>query len=339
MKRERKYNSLKKCLLLCILIFCTVLFSGVPASAEVRNEIGWWRELGSSIAPTDTKAIQIEVGEQFNLGYYFMDFTFDNVKYTVAYRYGTELNLTYKSSEPAVAAVGARSGIVKGRKAGKSQISFTYKGKNYTCFVTVKKKNALKVGTVYKKLNQAAKGLAKYEGKKITSGNVAALARKDVAYQNELNKFSQNPKQYPVYGMVGTKLVNPYDRICAELSASVGQYIEKHMPEFVIAKASGKADSDEITVQLKKAPTERDVCFEQWSKALAGQESPSPTTVELEVSVSGDADCTGICTIEEGSKTATVQLRDWDGNEVYLQKGGVYKISIEGGKAKQFKAK
>ena len=100
--------------------------------------------------------------------------------------------ITYKfrSSHKKVFAV-SKKGIIKAKKAGKTKISIKYKGKTYSCTLTVKKKGKLIKGK-YLKLYNKYKAMKKYARTKVTASNFSKIKKAFTAYETLLRKYCKD---------------------------------------------------------------------------------------------------------------------------------------------------
>ncbi|MDY3919859.1 MAG: hypothetical protein SOZ59_12835 [Candidatus Limivivens sp.] len=331
---------------LLLLTLCLIPSPG-ETQAAAKTAIGWWTEIGSTPKVQTSRTIQIEAGQKFYLGYYFISQKMTDMGPVGSN--GNDLNLTYTSSKPSVAAVGKKTGYVITKKAGTTKITVTYKKKKYYCTLKVSKKGALGMTTTFKKLNSAANALAKEEKTRVTSGNIVSLCKK---YANYWNQRALIKKELN-YGFLGSsnKLVIPSEESAEYTCGNITSYIYAHDPAFAfkITRASGKAGSGSISVQLNKKPAIQQIYMLQIAPVFDTEQrinlSSTRATIDIiQVSCIGyvgddesnedtwsftSSNYQGICTIKRGSTSASIShLQDDDGNPVTLKKDYEYRVSF-----------
>ncbi len=168
-------------LLLTFLIALSLL--SAPAFAASSKLAAKWITTNKQ-----TCKLQVEEGQSFGIDQYLAS---TQTEGTGDAAYFIPITGKWRSSNKKVATVNKKTGLVKAKKAGKTKISIKYKGKTYSCTLTVKKKGKLIKGK-YLKLYNKYKAMKKYARTKVTASNFSKIKKAFTAYETLLSKYCKD---------------------------------------------------------------------------------------------------------------------------------------------------
>ncbi|MCC8045115.1 MAG: Ig-like domain-containing protein [Clostridiales bacterium] len=338
-----KVTKSTKSQLLCVFavlffaITLSVLFA-VPARAADAKAIGWVFNCDGYGPYNTTDTLKVEAGQTFYAGDLFGQLMSGDGSY--AFTSGSDLSITYKSSNTSVATVGKSSGYVKALKKGTTKITAKYKGVTYT--LTLKVVNAGTIGTTGKfaTLAKTSKALAKYYDVKITSKNFTTIMKKVIAFYNA--ELEWNEKYDFNYGVLTSyttgastgKLAIPYYQRAYSVYTAMYSYAENKsvLQNLKLSSIKASAGGTTITINLKKAVTAQQVYIIQMLYGYGKKWSTSPSSATFEanqvsrstsvtdVEYSGYPIYYGVCKVKKNSKVLTIT--------VYKEYGSTKKVKL-----------
>lgn len=352
MKKPKKLLSLLLTLSILLSPALVTDAKAVPASLTTQNSylVDYYKDVvwitgGSAVINTD-KIIMVEQNQTFNIG----DFAHVDDRGDI----GSGSNfkaVSYSSSNKSVASVNSK-GFVKTKKTGKTTLTLRYKGAKHRFKIKVVKAGRFGNSEAIQAAREASRILQANMPTKVTTANGYKCLQIIEEYEDKVDKYADEIITWDGFLMgeakdIGElayassyKLAVPQMARWGYLINMFGQYADKYSPTSAkctkkLKIASISANTEEITVRLKNAPTKAHILATNFSDRFYN-ESINEKTVKFSVRVYDEVakkDCIARATMTKGSKIIKIRIGKYvyqDGDYVYtdkkLKKGHKYTL-------------
>ncbi|MBO5302543.1 MAG: Ig-like domain-containing protein [Lachnospiraceae bacterium] len=328
---------------LTIMLVLPAIVSMLPmtateVSAASNVSVSWYDFPGYG-----KSTIQVENGQEFNLGYYVSIYDGNNYGSAAMFK-----KVTYSSSKKAVAAIDSK-GVFKAKKEGTTTITVKYKGRKLTCKFEVVKAGAFGESEAITALREASEKLMADMPSKITVANGFKYLQLKEDFFDSVSKYSTDVNnrgfiQEPVksgnytYYKSSCKLAVPQAGSSICLNNMLWNYGDKVNPTStrsskVMKIASVSANTKQITVKLKKAISAEQILGAQINNTYINEKIDTKKAyLSLSVYDTKEKKYTSARgTITKGSKVLKIQV----GEMKYTYKNGSSVGEFKTGKLKK----
>lgn len=356
-------------IMLSILFVLPTIIGALPM-AQLETQAAGWESVEWEVY---TSTLQVEAEQGFYVGDYARYYK-SNEKYSTF----TSLSLVkskYESSNETVATIDAK-GYMKTLKPGKTTVTITYKGKKLTKEFEVVKKGTFGTSDAITALKSAAAELPKKLSATVNNKKCFTFVKNQKTYLDVVEKYEEAIDKSGIlkervtdgngdsYMSTTNKLAVPQSGRYMALENVLNSYAQKNNTTSTrsskvlkIASGSASAKKNQITIKLKQKVTKEQVLASkilyenayfkvEGLKELSDKQAYVMTTDILDTKTNK---CySGVMTIRQGSKEATIQLyeskyanKKYNFKRVKIKKNKTYKLgySDDWMKGKKVKAK